>query len=285
MPKRKRQSAKSKHWVLTLNNPTKRDSETVKRPGTEGSLLDYLILGKEKGEDGTKHLQGYCVFKNRVRLSGVKKIWPRAHLEIRKGTPKEAMDYCKKEGTWREWGVIPVTQGQREKADWDVYYNAAKEGRIEDIPRSYLVRYYAAFKRIKQDNPIVPEDLKEKKNYWVLAPSQYGKSKYARDRWPDHFDKAPNKWFIGYKDQTTLLLDDFGPHQCQFLGWYMKRWADHYSFPMETKGGGHQIRPKHVVVTSQYSIQQCFPDPLECDAIANRFKVIELLHWKDRINM
>ncbi len=283
MSKRKR-AAKSKHWCLTLNNPT--EADLVIRPGEPGSPFTYLILAREKGEDGTPHLQGYCVFINRVRLTQAKKIWPRAHLEMKRGTPLEAMEYCKKDGDWDEWGKIPKGPGEREKADWQTYYEMAKDGDLEDIPAVYRIRYYHAFKRIRQDNPPEPEDLKTKLNYWVLAPSQHGKSTYARKRWgpkSNLFDKAPNKWFTGYKGEDNILLDDFGPKQCRYLGWYMKRWADLFSFPMETKGGGTQIRPKHIIVTSQYTIEQCFEDEFERIAIENRFTVIKLPHWKKRI--
>ncbi len=273
---------RSKHWVLTLNNPE--PSDLVKAPGESGSKLAYLILGQEVGEDGTPHLQGYCCFINRQYLSGAKKIWPRAHLEIRRGSITEAIEYCKKDGDWEEWGAKPITKEQGTKKRWDFAYECAKKGEFEEIPKDMLVRYYRCFKHIHQDNPPKHADLKEKKNYWVLAPSQYGKSRYARKRWPDFYDKSPNKWWMGYKQEETILCDDFGPHQCQYLGWYMKRWADNFSFPMETKGGGCVIRPKHIVVTSQYSIEACFPDPLVCEAINNRFSVIELPHWKKRID-
>lgn len=140
-------------------------------------------------------------------------------------------------------------------------------------------------KRIKQDHPVKPVDLKVKSNFWVLAPTQYGKSTYARRRWSDYFDKAPNKWWIGYEGQATVLLDDFGPKECLHLGWYMKRWADLFSFPMETKGGGGQVRPKHIVVTSQYTMEQCFQyDEKVLEAMKERFSVINLEHWETRID-
>ncbi len=81
-----------------------------------------------------------------------------------------------------------------------------------------------------------------------------------------------------------VLLDNFGPKQFTYLGWYIQRWADLYSYPMETKGGGQTIRPKHVVVTTNYTIEQCFPDDDECASVARRFNVINLLHWRSRIN-
>lgn len=276
----------SRHWCLTLNNAGPEDQ--VIKPGDEGSPFSYLILGRELAPtSGTHHLQGYCVFKTTKRATGVKKVWPRAHFEIKWGTCSQAIAYCQKDNKWEEWGTRPVDPGRREKADWNRFYELAKNDELEKIPRVYLIRYYAAFKRIRQDNPKIPPHLKKKKNYWIVAPSQYGKSTYVRKRWGPRkniFDKAPNRWFTGYNNEETILCDDFGPKQCLYLGWYLKRWADLFTFPMETKGGGYQIRPKRIVVTSQYAIGECFMDEREREAINNRFDVIELPHWKKRIN-
>ncbi len=276
MPSRPRQPRpKSKHWVFTINNPTEEDAPDLTK-------ISYIISGREVGEEGTEHMQGYVCFNNRLPLTAVKKLMPRAHLEIKRGTVKEAIDYCKKDGDWKEWGTRPKTKEEGTTERWTNAIIAAKEGNYDDIPPDMLVRYYHSFKRIHQDNPVKPDDLDEKANEWIVVPSGYGKSTYARKKYPDYFDKAPNKWFIGYKGEGTLLLDDFSPKQCEHLDWLIKRWADVFSFPAETKGGGYQIRPEHIVITSQYEIYQCFEDPLVVEAIQNRFHVTQLTRWQDR---
>ncbi|GIY53054.1 hypothetical protein CDAR_397221 [Caerostris darwini] len=40
--------------------------------------------------------------ENSLRLSAAKNILPAAHLEISRGTPQEASDYCKKDGDFSE---------------------------------------------------------------------------------------------------------------------------------------------------------------------------------------
>lgn len=246
----------------------------------------YFVFGNEVGEDGTPHMQGYVVFTNRKYLSGAKKIFPRAHLEpkARKSLFAECITYCKKDGDFVEYGIAPREVAVRSKRRWDDAFEAATKGNYEDIPKDMLVRYYHAFKRIRQDNPTKPIDLDAHKNYWIVGETGVGKSYYARKRFPDFFDKAPNKWFIGYKGEDTLLIDDLEPNTAKFLSWYIKRWADKYSFPMETKGGGHQIRPKHIVITSQYRIEEMNLDEKQIEAIQRRFTVIELTHWTTRIN-
>ncbi len=272
---------KSKHWCLTINNYTKKDSPFK----TDTDVLEhfaYLILGKEVGDDGTPHLQGYCVYKNRVHLTKVKKDWPRAHLEIKKGTPQEASDYCKKADDYTEWGTLPLTAALATKLRWDTAYKNARKGDFDKIPTNMLIPYYHSFKRIFQDNPLKYATLSKADNHWIVAPTGYGKSTYAREKWPKYYDKSPNKWWIGYKKEPTILCDDFGPKQFQHLDWLMKRWADVFSFPMEDKGGGRVIRPLRIIVTSQYTISECFEDYMCAQAISNRFCVTELKHWQVR---
>lgn len=226
---------------------------------------------------------GYVCFKNRQRLTAVKKLFPRAHLskKYKYASIQENITYCQKETLYKEFGIIPISPQEATKLKWETVRQLAKEGKFEEIPADIYVRYYHTLKRIHQDNPIKPKSFSNIKNYWIIAPTGYGKSTYARQRWPDYYDKEPNKWWVGYKNEPTILLDDLGPDQCKFLSWYLKRWADRFSFPMQTKGGGKQIRPRRIVVTSQYSIAECWPfDRNLQDAIHRRFEVVHLPHWK-----
>lgn len=281
MPRQARQRERgpqTKHWCFTINNPTPGDCLW------DPELMSYLIVGNEVGENGTPHLQCYVCFKVRKRLAGVKRVFPRAHVEACQGTPIQNIVYCSKDGDATDYGVPPLTQGDAVKERWAKAFAAAKRGDFDLIPCDMKIKYYHAFKRIYQDNPVQVQDLDQTDNVWIFAPSDYGKSTYARETWPDFYDKSPNKWWTGYKNEGTILCDDFGPKQCQFLGWYMKRWADKFPFPIETKGGGcAAIRPERIVVTSQYRIEECFEDILTVDAMNRRFRTLELERWQVRL--
>lgn len=92
-------NAKSKYWVFTLNNYTQEDYTTLSE-ARNNEEIGYLVAGREVGESGTPHLQGYVEFKRRIRGRTISTILPcltRAHFELRRGTAEQAAQYCQKE--------------------------------------------------------------------------------------------------------------------------------------------------------------------------------------------
>ena len=56
---------------------------------------------------------------------------PRAHVEARKGTIQQAIEYCQKEGDWEEHGEkpkMPKEKGEGEKKRWRRIFEKAEEG-------------------------------------------------------------------------------------------------------------------------------------------------------------
>jgi len=113
-------------WCFTLNNYTEEERDALR-----SLKCKYIVFGYERGEEGTPHLQGYVHLSTQKTLSAMKKFIPRAHLEPRRGTIDEAVDYCKKDGDFEEYGEKPKTQqekGVSEKARWKRIFEKAEEG-------------------------------------------------------------------------------------------------------------------------------------------------------------
>ena len=74
----------NKRWCFTLNNPTEQELAHIKKSLTTESAL-FAIVGKEKGDKGAPHLQGFVNLITEKRLAGMKSlISERAHFEIGK---------------------------------------------------------------------------------------------------------------------------------------------------------------------------------------------------------
>jgi len=124
------------------------------------------------------------------------------------------------------------------------------------------------------DNPKIPDSIPVLKNEWIWGKTGLGKSSTARKENPGFYIKSHNKWWLGYKGEDCVILDDISRSEANWLGEHLKQWADHYPFPSETKGDGMVIRPKKIVVTSNYSIDDLWGhDEDLCDALKRRFKV------------
>ena len=94
---------RSKYWCFTLNNYTDADIERLSAPLTD---VDYIIFGREIGEQGTPHLQGTVCFRSRKRLNQCIAILGQAHFSPCRSL-SNSIEYCKKEGDFIEIGEPP----------------------------------------------------------------------------------------------------------------------------------------------------------------------------------
>lgn len=78
-------------WSITINNPTESDTK-CDHPG-------WSLDGQyEVGTEGTRHFQGILKTGKQVRFSAVKRVFPRAHIEVARN--RKALEaYVKKEDT------------------------------------------------------------------------------------------------------------------------------------------------------------------------------------------
>jgi len=119
--------------------------------------VTYICFGKEVGESGTPHLQGYLELKAKRRMNGVKELLgcARVHLAVSKGTAEENLKYCSKEDTEtyiRGSPMDAIDGGKCEKDKWDEYRTMAKEGRLDEIPAYAYVRCKRSFDEIASES-------------------------------------------------------------------------------------------------------------------------------------
>ena len=266
-------------WCYTLNNPTS-------EPLVDEDLVEYHVYGEEVGESGTPHYQGFIIFKTRVSLNTLQHLIPRAHYEIAKGKNSQAANYCKKDGNFKEVGTLPpdpgVKGGEAIKERYEAAFKLAKCGDLDTIDCDLLIKHYRTLKQIRIDYVTELPPLDQTAGIWIYGDSGVGKSSYARKTYPGAYVKNCNKWWDGYQEEENVIIDDLDDSH-HILGHYLKRWADHYAFTAETKGGSVYIRPKKIIVTSQFRIEDIFKDGPTATALLRRFEFINFNKHPDRV--
>lgn len=276
---------RSRSWCYTINNYTDQDEFRLSE-GVAGAHLTYNVFGKEVGESGTPHLQGFCMFNTQRRFLGVKAIiGANAHVEIAK-TIGAAINYCKKDGQFVEYGILPKCRteaGQREQGRWDVIRQLVLDHdylRLETEFFQEWSKYRRAWENYK--TPIYREVMQDVgiDNWWISGPTGTGKSSqiagYCKANNISYFKKPINKWFFNYNHETVVHVDEPYP------GWAGKRqlieWADRAPITVDVKNGHAYINIPQVYVTSNYSIAEVFADcpHVDLEAMRRRFKEISM---------
>lgn len=149
----------AKNWCFTINNFTLLDFSTI-----SAWDVSYAIYGEEVGDSGTPHLQGYAMFRKKLRLTALKKLHSTAHWELSKGTAEQNRVYCSKQGKVTTLGSFPVTAAGK-RCDLDAFKHSVKEGIIDlKTLREEHSDVYAKYPRFCREyvNDYLPEP--------VLAP-------------------------------------------------------------------------------------------------------------------
>jgi len=223
----------------------------------------YSVVGLETGESDNWHLQGYTEWKScKSRKQMYKYIHEskKFYVSKRKGTPKEASDYCKKSGEYVEVGKLPVGQGRRTELD---------TGRIS-------LEEGATLREIIQENKlqlihyskIWLEHFEEKRDWkpevwWLWGVSGAGKTHRAKALtkgkdayWVQKPQIGQKLWYCGYDKHEWLVIDDY-------------RQA-HISLPMlidilgdapvklQTKGSSRQLLARNIIITTNKPPQEMY---------------------------
>ncbi len=271
------------------NNFTEEDVQCLEVFGHAEENV-YIIFSKEIAPTtGTPHLQGYVHFKNPRFLKPLLKLGIFGHMELAKGTAEQNIKYVRKtrigDEVPNEWvfehGLPPCDQsargalgGEAERERWELARTCARSGELEEVPADIYIRCYGTLKKIRDDAVLAEalDTLDDLDHEWLWGESGSGKSYTARDRFPDAYLKACNKWWDGYLSQEIVIIEDFD-RKHEVLCHHLKIWADRYPFPAEVKGSSIKIRPKKIVVTSNYHPQDIWTNPSDLEPIMRRFKM------------
>jgi len=268
---------KFRAFTFTINNYTKEDESSLLNLGHR-----YIVYGREVGDSGTPHLQGYICFRSQRSFASIKSKMPRAHIEQARGDSDANFKYCTKDGDFVEDGDRPASKkeqaklcGDAERQRWDDAKTACKEGRLDDIDFSLWIKHDKAFERYAKRHKPEPRTVTHHaRHFWFYGPPGTGKSHSARMvgqhlGWRTYLKDPQSKWWDGYEGEEIVIIDDFDKYQVK-QGGDLKRWMDIYPFQAETKGTQMLIRPKVIIVTSNYAPQDIWTDEITVTAIGRR---------------
>lgn len=276
-------AGRARAWCLTHNNYTEAEFELYKTlPGVK-----YIVLGKEVGESGTPHIQGYIYFTSALTLSALKKrmerhgITSNPHWTKADGNARQNLEYCSKQdedpyikGTMPKQGVRSDLIGMKRKV-----CEGATELELFEHDFPTMVKFGRGIKRFK----FVKDAERAKKFRKVrvifhTGPTGCGKSlralytpgpiyEYQASTYKITFgDKI---WFDGYEGERRLVIDEYinnipSEQLLSFLQGHVCR--------LPVKNGHTWALWEEVYITSNLRLGELHPraKPATRDAIMNR---------------
>lgn len=235
-------------------------TESNEHERVEGeSKIKYFIGQYEEGESGKRHLQFYCEFTTKVSLKFIKKLFGRSvHVEPRRGSQREAIDYCSKEDTRVEGPFefgIKAEPGKR--TDLERLKKDLDEGiSLQDISQNHFRSFLLYNRGIKEYRLLnTTKRTWEMENSILWGRAGTGKTRLAYDLaerdcvdvYPLMRNSSGKVWFDGYVGQEILLIDDY-------YGWiplsFLFQLMDRYPMFVQTKGSSVPFVSKKIIITS-----------------------------------
>ena len=255
--------SRGRFWVFTLNLSPDIDHDALAPQLWPGCR--YCIYSLEMGETGNLHYQGYAEFHNTKRLAALKNLdaMEGAHWELRRGSQKDAMDYCRKtddptylDGPY-EWGEPSSGQGAR--SDLKALKIAIDEGSTDvDLFDNFfptMLRYHKSVSHYR--------NLKQVKRSWktlvtvCIGPTGTGKSSYAFNNYPDAYYAPMDGWFDSYQGQETVIVDEM--YGSRYSWSFMLQLCDRWPLLAKSKGGFVNFTARNIIFTSNVHPSQWYP--------------------------
>lgn len=256
----------------------------------------YVMLGPEETcpSTGRKHHHGIVQCFRGERMQTLKNMFFGCFFLPRYGTQKEAFVYATKEGApVFVGGVAPPDDdvagresgracgGATTSNNWERTWELAKQGNFDAIDAKTRVLHYNSLKAIRRDYalPRNPQDLAVLDNYWYWGLSGTGKSRSARIDFKGGegiYVMSKGKWWDGYEGEETVLIEEI---ELDDVNWakQLKTWAELYPFRAQVKGSMIWIRPKRIVVTSNYHPMQIWSDSQVFQPIMRKLCMVHFL--------
>lgn len=289
-PETSKYGGKAKQWFLTYPKCGLKKLEILEflrlKLGDEISMVKWIVC-VEKHKDGSPHAHVAMVLSERIRF--VPRFFDitdfsgqvfSGHYEIIKSRWQYAFMYCMKDNDFITNSSVSFS---KVKAKNYMNFNSkilncdlhelVKSGEISIAQFNSYSKAKITFLSTDSDR----DKMIKRRCYWIYGDPGIGKSYLVRKAFSDLYVKSIGKWWDGYEMQKVVLMEDFDRNTCTLQE--LKLWADQYAdINCEIKGGMCVPVYNVLIITSNYSIDYCFPwkdDSAANEAITRRFKEIE----------
>lgn len=274
----------ARNWIFTV--PNWKDTDLMKLKIFAEESCNYMIIGKETGKTGLKHLQGFLQLKTKKRGQTVKnqskvlKCWMGLA-----NTVDKSIAYCSKEDPEPWTFGEPVYQekagGAKTKATWAQLNEDIKNGMsFEDC----LSKYPSMVMQTR--NAVMAECLRNapKRNFKTCVHVYFGASgtkkttRAVKELGGTPYIKAPSskEWFDGYDGRSDVVLDEFRGGIT--LGGLLNM-MDKFPSQVQVKGGMVNFAPRRMTITSNLHPDEWYKqETLETHsraALWRRFNVVK----------
>lgn len=251
------------------------ETELQKMKDIDEIECEYIIIGDEVcPETGREHKQGFVHFRNALSLSGAQQRLCnyKMHIEGCKGSIKQNVEYCKKEGKFIERGLWQDYQGKR--TDLDRVRDQVNEGaKMADIISTATGYQSLRMGELMLKYTEVEREWGFTDAWWFWGPDS---EDYAWEK--AHalcsgeafrvYTPVTAKWWDGYDAHDTVIITDEEIIRTSKI----KKLTGAYPFRVETKGGSREALYKRIIFASELH-----PHTFEIDRkiLKNRFKIVD----------
>lgn len=303
-------SSRAHNWIWVLNNPEYDPADML----VTCPYVAYAVWQLERGESGTEHFQGCLFLSERKRGTQLKSLLPGAHLQVMRGTSKEATDYC--DGTVQpnqrtaggrlkkgeilspafKIGDPANIHHQGERSDLHALQQAlangdirtARDYRDQFFPQWFrnrtLVGDYHALDHVTEEvEPFLPNI------YVALGPARAGKTTFFRwaalstaaldaDKRVYRYNVSQgggSLWWDHYGGERTVSINDFVGKNIPFADF--KKMFDHEPFDVQVRGNNVPFSAKNIFISSNDDPIEWYPSiegTVHWDAVRERITKI-----------
>lgn len=252
----------SRHLCITIDA---KYGEPIFNP----EIMQYLCYGLEVGSektiknpDGYKHYQTYVELKKEMSYKDVHQMFGGpCRIAIRRGTKIQAINYCQKDGLFKEFGDLEQ-QGQRN--DIKCMMQNIKEGKnmlevAEEFGSTWAQNYRAMFeyKGMLESN----NKKRDSKIIAIVGPPDTGKTILGMSLFGlenVYFKTLKKDWYDAYAGQKIIVFDEFRQGSMNISTLLSLVSPIPYLLPV--KGRSVQCKADTFVIISNYHPSKWFQD-------------------------